>query len=126
MEAKPRVSDNGAATARQTKNRNGEGGAVKVKLSRLKMVYFDIALYHRGYFGYVDGVMRYVGGEKLTIEDNDSDFWSVFEAEEQIRRLGDDDVAALWYKDLAIENMSIGLRMFLNDRDALAMVKIAQ
>ncbi|MED6216220.1 hypothetical protein PIB30_005482, partial [Stylosanthes scabra] len=69
--------------------------------------------------------MRYVGGEKLTIEDNDSDFWSVFEADEQIRRLGDDDVAAMWYKDPAIENMSIGLRMFLNDRDALAMVRIA-
>ncbi|MED6159262.1 hypothetical protein PIB30_040723 [Stylosanthes scabra] len=62
------------------------------------MVYFDIALYHRGYFGYVDG----------------------------IRRLGDEDVAALWYKDPAIENMSIGLRMFLNDKNALNMVKIAE
>ncbi|MED6198242.1 hypothetical protein PIB30_064297 [Stylosanthes scabra] len=90
------------------------------------MVYFDIELYHRGYFGHVDGVMRYIGGVKLVIGDNDSDFWSVFEADEQVRRLGDDDVAALWYKDPSIHNMSIGLRMFLNDEDAIEMVRIAQ
>ncbi|MED6120886.1 hypothetical protein PIB30_025040 [Stylosanthes scabra] len=90
------------------------------------MVYFDIDLYHRGYFGHVDGVMRYIGGETLVIGDNDSDFWSVFEADEQVRRLGDDDVAALWYKDPTIHNMLIGLRMFLNDEDAIEMVRIAQ
>ncbi|MED6144031.1 hypothetical protein PIB30_011533 [Stylosanthes scabra] len=90
------------------------------------MIYFDIALYHRGYFGYVDGVMRYVEGEKLMIEDNDSDFWSVYEVDKQVRRLGDDDFAALWYKDPSIHNMSIGLRMFLNGKDALAMVRISQ
>ncbi|MED6125435.1 hypothetical protein PIB30_068487 [Stylosanthes scabra] len=70
--------------------------------------------------------MRYIGGEKLVIGVNDSDFWSVFEADEQVRRLGDDDVAALWYKDPTIHNMSIELRMFLNDEDALEMVRIAQ
>ncbi|MED6205870.1 hypothetical protein PIB30_021661 [Stylosanthes scabra] len=90
------------------------------------MVYFDIVLFHRGHFGYIDGEMRYVGGEKLTIGDNDSDFWSVFEADEKVRRLGDDDVAAMWYKDPSIANMSIGLRMFLEDSDALEMVRIAQ
>ncbi|MED6219662.1 hypothetical protein PIB30_037888 [Stylosanthes scabra] len=60
----------------------------KLLLPRLKMVYFDIKLYDRGYFGYVDGVMRYVGGRELTIVDNDSDFWSIYVAEEQLRRLG--------------------------------------
>ncbi|MED6220502.1 hypothetical protein PIB30_045416 [Stylosanthes scabra] len=35
------------------------------------MVLFNITLYHKGHFAYVDGDMRYVGGEKLdpTIED---------------------------------------------------------
>ncbi|MED6155835.1 hypothetical protein PIB30_009043 [Stylosanthes scabra] len=93
---------------------------------KAEMVYFDIDLYHRGHFGHVDGVIRYIGGEKLVIGDNDSDFWSVFEADEQVRRLGDDVVAALWYKDPTIHNMSIGLRMFLNDEDAIEMVRIAQ
>ncbi|MED6220695.1 hypothetical protein PIB30_047310, partial [Stylosanthes scabra] len=57
----------------------------------------------RGHFGYVD-------------------------YEEQLRRLGDreEDIAALWYKDLTIEDYFIGLRMFLNDRDALAIVTIAE
>ncbi|MED6127026.1 hypothetical protein PIB30_084113 [Stylosanthes scabra] len=72
------------------------------------------------------GVMRYVGGEELTIADADTDFWSMFEADEQVRRLGDEDVAALWYKDPAIEDFSIGLRMLLNDKDALDMARIAE
>ncbi|MED6112691.1 hypothetical protein PIB30_063822 [Stylosanthes scabra] len=89
------------------------------------MVYFNITLYHEGFFGYVDGAMRYIG-QVLTIEDNDSDFWSVFEALEQLRRLGheDGDVAAMWYKDPAVHDYSIGLRMFLDNFDALEMVRI--
>ncbi|MED6144735.1 hypothetical protein PIB30_018410 [Stylosanthes scabra] len=43
-----------------------------------------------------------------------------------VRRLGDDDVAAMWYKDPSIEDMSIGLKMFLDDKYALAMVRIAR
>ncbi|MED6107791.1 hypothetical protein PIB30_017494 [Stylosanthes scabra] len=89
------------------------------------MVYFNIKLYHKGYFGYVDEVMRYKG-EELIIEDNDSDLWSVYEAEEQLRRLGhvDEGIYAMWYKDPAIEDYSVGLRMFVKDTDALEMVRI--
>ncbi|MED6196736.1 hypothetical protein PIB30_050091 [Stylosanthes scabra] len=91
------------------------------------MALFNITLHHKGYFGYVDGLMRYVGGEKLVIEENDSDFWCVFEAEEQISRLGThkSDISAMWYKNPAIGDYSVGLRMFLNDRDALDMCRIA-
>ncbi|MED6153210.1 hypothetical protein PIB30_099520, partial [Stylosanthes scabra] len=73
------------------------------------------------------GVMRYVGGEVFLIEDNDSDFWCVFVAEEEVVRVGHDksDIAALWYKDPAIEDPSIGLKMFLDDKDALEMCRIA-
>ncbi|MED6173285.1 hypothetical protein PIB30_057893 [Stylosanthes scabra] len=49
-------------------------------------------------------------------------------AEEQLRRLGhrQGDIAGMWYKDPAIENYSIGLMMFLNDRDALEMIRITK
>ncbi|MED6138896.1 hypothetical protein PIB30_078823 [Stylosanthes scabra] len=62
------------------------GGSVETSCEgfcviRVTMALFDIKLYHKGHFGYVDGVMRYVGGEVLLIEDNDSDFWCVFVAE---------------------------------------------
>ncbi|MED6115360.1 hypothetical protein PIB30_089699 [Stylosanthes scabra] len=88
------------------------------------MVYFNITLYHKGYFGYIEGTMRYIC-KVLTIVDNDSDFWS-FEAAEQLCRLGheDGDVAAMWYKDPAIQDYSIGLRMFLDNADALDIVRI--
>ncbi|MED6197290.1 hypothetical protein PIB30_055296 [Stylosanthes scabra] len=94
---------------------------------RVTMALFDINLFHKGYFGYVDGVMRYFGGEELIIEENDSDFWCVFEAEEQLVRLGHEksDIAALWFKNPAIADLSIGLRMFLDDKNALEMVRIA-
>ncbi|MED6114938.1 hypothetical protein PIB30_085385 [Stylosanthes scabra] len=61
------------------------------------MVLFNITLYHRGHFGYVDGAMDYLGGQKLTIEDNDRDFWCVYEAAEQLLRLGYDkeDIAQI-------------------------------
>ncbi|MED6211744.1 hypothetical protein PIB30_076586 [Stylosanthes scabra] len=73
------------------------------------------------------GGMWYVGGEELIIEENDSDFWCIFVAEEQIVRLGHDrsDIAALWYKDPAIEDLSLGLMMFLDDKNALKMCRIA-
>ncbi|MED6177679.1 hypothetical protein PIB30_100428 [Stylosanthes scabra] len=48
-----------------------------------EMVYFDIKLYHKGYFGYKNGKMRYFG-EELLVGDFDSDFWCVFEAEDQL------------------------------------------
>ncbi|MED6160481.1 hypothetical protein PIB30_051802 [Stylosanthes scabra] len=65
------------------------------------MVFFNIKVYYRGWIGHVDGIMRYVGGNEVIVEDNDSDFWCVYEAEEQLSRFGvdKDDIAAMWYKD---------------------------
>ncbi|MED6153533.1 hypothetical protein PIB30_102907, partial [Stylosanthes scabra] len=90
-----------------------------------EMVYFDIKVYHKGYFGYENGAMRYIG-EELTIGDYDSDFWCVYEAEEHLNRFGypKSDIAAMWYKDPAVHDYSIGLRMFLDDDDALEMCRI--
>ncbi|MED6176111.1 hypothetical protein PIB30_084751 [Stylosanthes scabra] len=92
-----------------------------------EMVYFDIKLYHKGHFGYENGEMRYYG-EELIIEYNDSDFWCVFEAEEQLCRFGypKSDTVAMWYKDPVIQDYSVGLRMFLGDKDALEMVRITE
>ncbi|MED6183551.1 hypothetical protein PIB30_038864 [Stylosanthes scabra] len=60
----------------------GEFEEHRVLFGKRKMVYFDIILFHKGYLGYFNGLMMYKGGERLTIVDQDSDFWSVFEAEE--------------------------------------------
>ncbi|MED6116072.1 hypothetical protein PIB30_096653 [Stylosanthes scabra] len=70
--------------------------------------------------------MRYVGGEKLTIEDNDSDFWCVFVAEEQLSRFcyPKSDIYAMWYKDPTVDDLAGGLVQFIGDRDALEMVRI--
>ncbi|MED6116316.1 hypothetical protein PIB30_099185, partial [Stylosanthes scabra] len=92
------------------------------------MVFFNIKVYYRGWIGNVDGIMRYVGGNVLTVEDNDSDFWCVYEAEEQLSRFGvdKDDIAAMWYKDPQVAQYEIGLMCFDSDRAALDMVRIAQ
>ncbi|MED6149559.1 hypothetical protein PIB30_063675, partial [Stylosanthes scabra] len=88
----------------------------------MEMAVFDIALYFKGYFGYENGHMKYFG-QKLIIEEQESDFWSVYEAEEQLKRLGvaPDDIAALWYKDPEDEVIETRLQTFENDRDALEM-----
>ncbi|MED6148439.1 hypothetical protein PIB30_053276 [Stylosanthes scabra] len=90
------------------------------------MVLFDINLFHNSYFGYVDGHMRYLGGKKTVIVENDSDFWSVYEADEQLKRFGywRDDITALWYKDPAEDNLETSLMQFTTDSDALHMVRI--
>ncbi|MED6170002.1 hypothetical protein PIB30_026458 [Stylosanthes scabra] len=92
------------------------------------MVFFNIKVYYRGLIGHVDGIMRYVGGNEVIVEDNDSDFWCVYEAEEQLARFGvdKDDIAAMWYKDPQIAQYEIGLMCFELDRAALDMVRIAQ
>ncbi|MED6224156.1 hypothetical protein PIB30_081124 [Stylosanthes scabra] len=94
----------------------------------LKIVFFDIKVYHGGWFGYVNGSMRYVGGDTVIVEDNDSDFWCVFEAEEQLTRFGHakEDIAAMWYKDPQVAEYEIGLMAFDSDRVALDMVRIAE
>ncbi|MED6191189.1 hypothetical protein PIB30_113703, partial [Stylosanthes scabra] len=92
------------------------------------MVFFNIKVYYRGWIGHVDGIMRYVGGNEVIVEDNDSDFWCVYEAEEQLSRFGvdKDDIAAMWYKDPQVAQYEIGLMCFDSDRAALDMVRIAQ
>ncbi|MED6128162.1 hypothetical protein PIB30_094953 [Stylosanthes scabra] len=87
---------------------------------------FDFEVYHGGWSGYVDGSMRYVGGQIVIVEENDSNFWCVFEADEQLTRFGyaKADIAAMWYKDPQVAEYDIGLMMFDSDRDALEMVRI--
>ncbi|MED6193547.1 hypothetical protein PIB30_020514 [Stylosanthes scabra] len=94
----------------------------------LHYVYINNVNEFKGYFGYVDGVLRYVGGEKLTIRDNDSDFWCVYEAEEQLSRFGypKSDIYAMWYKDPTVDDLAGELVQFIGDRDALEMVRIAR
>ncbi|RYQ91969.1 hypothetical protein Ahy_B09g098045 [Arachis hypogaea] len=41
---------------------------------------FTLTVYRGGRFGYKEGTLRYLGGEKTVIEDVDSDCWSLFEA----------------------------------------------
>ncbi|MED6163774.1 hypothetical protein PIB30_083295 [Stylosanthes scabra] len=85
-------------------------------------------VYHGGWFGYVNGRMRYVRGDTVIVEDNDSEFWCVFEVEEQITRFGHakEDIAAMWYKDPQVAEYEIGLMAFDSDRAALDMVRIAE
>ncbi|MED6161632.1 hypothetical protein PIB30_062587 [Stylosanthes scabra] len=92
------------------------------------MALMDIALFHKGYFGYVDGRMRYLDGMETYIQGQDSDFWAVFEAEEQLRHFSYEmeDLAALWYKSPAENVLEIALHQFLDDGDALEMVRIAR
>ncbi|MED6140417.1 hypothetical protein PIB30_092998 [Stylosanthes scabra] len=66
------------------------------------MVLFDINLFHKGHFGYVDGHMRYLEGKKTVIMENDS----------------------LWYKDPAADNLETSLIQLTTDSDALHMVRI--
>ncbi|MED6121113.1 hypothetical protein PIB30_027183 [Stylosanthes scabra] len=88
------------------------------------MVFLNIKVYHGGWIGHVDGSMRYIGGHTMIVEDNDSDFWCVYEAEEQLARFGHakEDKAAMWYKDPQVTEYEIGLMLFDSDRAALDMI----
>ncbi|MED6132229.1 hypothetical protein PIB30_017306 [Stylosanthes scabra] len=85
-------------------------------------------MYCGGWFGHVDGIMKYKNGEKTIVVGQDGDFWSVYEAQEYLRHLDVDDkyVSAMWYKDSLEEDFSVGLMQFENDRDALEMVRIGE
>ncbi|MED6170524.1 hypothetical protein PIB30_031866 [Stylosanthes scabra] len=91
------------------------------------MVYFNLTVYHGGRFGYDNGPLQYVDGDKTIIEEMDSDWWSIFEAYSELRRLGYEqcNIEALWYKDSALEDFEVDLNLFSNDEDALEMVRIA-
>ncbi|RYR47075.1 hypothetical protein Ahy_A07g032996 [Arachis hypogaea] len=82
---------------------------------------FTLTVYHGRRFGYEEATLQYLGGEKIVIEDIDSDCWSLFEA---YAELGE-NIAALWYKDPASQWLEKALKLFATDRDALNMCKIA-
>ncbi|MED6169761.1 hypothetical protein PIB30_024277 [Stylosanthes scabra] len=103
-----------------------EGQLLRVLGANRVMAVFDKALFHKGYFGYEDGNIKYMGGDKLIIEEQDNDFWSVFEAEEQLRSLGNrvENISTLWYKDPEVEELEVGMTQFVNDRDVVNMVNL--
>ncbi|RYR48973.1 hypothetical protein Ahy_A07g035175 [Arachis hypogaea] len=88
---------------------------------------FTLTVYHGGRFGYKEGTLQYIGGEKTVIEDVDSDCWSIFEAYAELGQFGytKENIAALWYKDPASEWLEKALKLFATDRDTLKMCKIA-
>ncbi|MED6109879.1 hypothetical protein PIB30_037628 [Stylosanthes scabra] len=91
------------------------------------MAFFDVHMYYGGYFGHdEEGIMRYKDGEKTVVGGQDADFWSVFEAEEQLAHQGVDrsHISAMWYKDPQVVEFDIGLMQFENDRDAIEMVRL--
>ncbi|MED6152603.1 hypothetical protein PIB30_093587, partial [Stylosanthes scabra] len=55
------------------------------------MAFFDVHMYYGGWFGHVDGIMKYTNGEKTVVASQDGDFWCVYEAGEQLRHLDVDD-----------------------------------
>ncbi|MED6164153.1 hypothetical protein PIB30_086929 [Stylosanthes scabra] len=72
---------------------------------------FDIALFHRVYFGYENGRMRFMHLQKIIIEDNDNDLCSLYETEEYLMHFGypKDDIAALWYNDPLNDEFEIAI-----------------
>ncbi|RYR08738.1 hypothetical protein Ahy_B05g076568 [Arachis hypogaea] len=89
---------------------------------------FTLTVYHGDRFGYEDGTLRYLGGQKTLIEDVESDCWSVFEVYTEPRQFGytKENISALWYKDLANEWLEKALKLFATNKDALKMCRIAK
>ncbi|RYR68266.1 hypothetical protein Ahy_A03g014752 [Arachis hypogaea] len=80
-----------------------------------------------GRFGYEDGTLQYIGGQKTVIEDVENDCWSIFEAYAELRQFGytRENISALWYKDPASQWLEKALKLFVTDKDALKMCRIA-
>ncbi|RYR03560.1 hypothetical protein Ahy_B06g082596 [Arachis hypogaea] len=87
-----------------------------------------MTVYHWGRFGYDNGTLQYIGGQKTLIEDVESDCWSVFEAYAELRQFGytKSNISALWYKNPTSEWLEKALKLFAIDRDALEMCRIAE
>ncbi|RYQ93448.1 hypothetical protein Ahy_B09g099719 [Arachis hypogaea] len=99
-----------------------------VVISNQGMGSFNLTVYHGGRFGYDNGTLEYIGGQRTLIEDVESDYWSVFEAYAEVRQFGytKKNISALWYKDPSSEWLEKDLKLFAGDRDALEMCRIAE
>ncbi|RYR07627.1 hypothetical protein Ahy_B05g075027 [Arachis hypogaea] len=89
---------------------------------------FNPTIYHDGRFGYDNGTLKYIGGQRTVIEDVESDCWSVFQVYAEVRQFGytEKNISALWYKDPSSEWLEKDLKLFSGDRDALEMCRIAE
>ncbi|QHN99702.1 uncharacterized protein DS421_13g400090 [Arachis hypogaea] len=88
---------------------------------------FNLSVYHGGRFGYDNGTLEYIGGERTVIEDIDMGCWSVFEAYVEVGQFGytKENIAGFWYKDPSSKWLEKDLKLFEGDRDAIEMCKIA-
>ncbi|QHN92942.1 uncharacterized protein DS421_17g588360 [Arachis hypogaea] len=97
-------------------------------ISNQVMGTFNLTVYHGGRFGYDNGTLEYIGGERTVIEDVDMDCWSLFEAYAEVGQFGytKEKISAFWYKDPSSEWLENDLKLFEGDRDAIEMCKIAE
>ncbi|RYR32804.1 hypothetical protein Ahy_A10g047323 [Arachis hypogaea] len=88
---------------------------------------FNLSVYHGGRFGYDNGTLEYIGGERTVIEDIDMDCWSLFEAYAEVGQFGytKKKISGFWYKDPNSEWLEKDLKLFEGDRDAIETCKIA-
>ncbi|RYR11098.1 hypothetical protein Ahy_B05g079583 [Arachis hypogaea] len=89
---------------------------------------FNMSVYHGSRFGYDNGILQYIEGQKTLIQDVESDCWSVFEAYAKVRQFGytKENISTLWYKDPSAEWLEKDLKLFAGDRDTLEMCRIAE
>ncbi|RYR34948.1 hypothetical protein Ahy_A10g050009 [Arachis hypogaea] len=89
---------------------------------------FNLTVYYDGRFGYDNGTLKYIGGQRTVIEDVDMDCWSIFEAYAEVGQFGytKKKISASWYKDPNSEWLENDLKLFEEDRDAIEMCKIAE
>ncbi|QHO43634.1 uncharacterized protein DS421_5g164370 [Arachis hypogaea] len=88
---------------------------------------FNLSVYYGGRFGYDNGTLEYIEGERTVIEDIDMDCWSVFEAYVEVGQFGytKEKISGFWYKDPSSEWLEKDLKLIDGDRDAIEMCKIA-
>ncbi|MED6172063.1 hypothetical protein PIB30_046628 [Stylosanthes scabra] len=79
---------------------------------------FDLKVHHGGMIEYGNEI-KYVGGESIIIEGMDSDWWSLFEAYSELRRLG-------YPRDPILPLNDENLFSFSTDADSEEMYRIAK
>ncbi|RYR56678.1 hypothetical protein Ahy_A05g022363 [Arachis hypogaea] len=96
-------------------------------ISNQVMGTFNLSVYYGGRFGYDNGTLEYIEGERTVIEDIDMDCWSVFEAYVEVGQFGytKEKISGFWYKDPSSEWLEKDLKLIDGDRDAIEMCKIA-
>ncbi|RYR34619.1 hypothetical protein Ahy_A10g049585 [Arachis hypogaea] len=92
-----------------------------------EMALFNMRVHHGGVFGYENGVLKYLKGQSIVVEDIDSNRWSAFEAYEKLRQLGylKSNISALWYKDPTKDDYESHLKLLGGDTEAIEMCTIA-